>query len=97
MPLVVSAPVVLAVTSLVYQPCAPSVPVAASAAVGGVASNLKVNMPVPMLPARSVQVPLTEAAALSVLYSTPPSQLPLPYSTLVPVKLIVAAWLYQPL
>ena len=67
--LMVSVPEVPTVTSLVYQLFAPDVPaVTASAAEGGVASNLKVEDAVSgllMFPATSVQLPLTDVLSVS--------------------------------
>ena len=66
--LTVSVPEVLTVTSLVYQPFAPGVPaVTASAAVGGVLSNIKDELATGALglPALSVQIPFTDVFAVS--------------------------------
>src|SRR5262245_4053913 len=69
-PLIESAPVVVIVTSLVYQSLSPGVPaVTASVAVGGVLSSLTVRGAAsPVSPAALVQEPLNTAPAVSTVW-----------------------------
>ena len=69
-PLIVSLPEACTVTSLMYQPCAPSVPaLTARLAVGPVLSNLTVREAfAPVFPALSVQWPVNSWPDVSVVW-----------------------------
>ena len=64
--------------------------------VGGVASYWNPKLAAPVLPARSVQVPPTEAPPLSGPEYEPDVQPAIPAVASVPVKATLSAWLYQP-
>ena len=97
--LIESVPVVLIVTSVVYQPLSPSVPaVTASVAVGGVLSSLTVSGAAFVVrPALLVQEPLKTAPAVSVVWDWSPVQTTGLLIESVPVVLIVTSLVYQPL
>ena len=89
----------LTVSEWLYQPFASAGRPAAAVATGAVPSYLRPKALVPLwLPARSLQVPLTEAAALSgppyVTWVQPPAAMPDVAS--VPAKATPTGWLNQP-
>ena len=96
MPAVASLPEKLIVSGWLYQPLLSAARLAFAVAVGAVASYLKGRLAVAMLPALSVQVPLTVALSLSVLQPTGAEQALRPAVASLPAKLTVSGWLYQP-
>src|SRR6266852_5130761 len=99
MPEVASFPVKATSTAWLYQPLWSGTRFGAPATLtGAVASYMKLNEPLPILPALSVQLADTEAAALSgAEYVAGVVQLAIPEVASVPRLVKLSAWLYQPL
>src|SRR5574338_331367 len=97
MPLTESTPAVWTVTTDVYQPLVPAVPaVTDSVADGADASNLRFSYAVPLvLPASSVQLPPTKAAAESGAVYVYSLHETMPLVASLPWNVNFTAWLYQ--
>src|SRR5690348_16275022 len=96
-PLIVSAPDVCTVTSLVYQPFEPSVPMADKAAVGGVSSSFTVTEAAFVVrPALLVQCPSNAVPTVSAVWFWSAVQLSMPLTRSVPDVCRVTSLVYQP-
>src|SRR5215212_6662089 len=96
-PEVASVAVKPTATGAVYQPVAPAARAGVAVACGAVASYLSGSTLLPTLPAASVQLPLTSAAALSgPEYVLDAEHVATPATGSVPVKVTPIGALYQP-
>src|SRR5205823_1726506 len=97
MPEVPSLPTNEIVSAWLYQPLASGFLPAVGVTVGAVASYLRPNDRVVLLPARSRQMPVTDAPASSgPEYVCGAEHESSPEATSPPLKLTATAWLYQP-